>query len=344
MGRPDLRRAAERRPVVPAQRRHLHRLRKEKGVEQIIPFDPIPRLIAADEWADRAGLEQRVRALNLFIHDVYHDRLILRGPDGPPRARPGGLGLPARVRRPAGPEGHLHPHLGDRPDPRRRRDVPGPGGQRPDPSGVSYVLKNRQVMKQVFPASSSRTTSAPSTTTPRTCWPCSTTSPPAGCDDPTVVVLTPGVYNSAYYEHSYLARQMGVELVEGRDLFLDASQVFMRTIRGPKRVDVLYRRVDDDFLDPLTFRRDSQLGVTGLVGAYRAGSLGLANAHRHRRRRRQGDLSVRPRDHPLLPERGPDPAQRQDLPPAIRPSASTSWRTWTSWWSRPSTARGATGC
>jgi uncharacterized circularly permuted ATP-grasp superfamily protein len=103
-------------------------------------------------------------------------------------------------------------------------------------------------------------------------------APSGAVDDPVIVVLTPGVYNSAYYEHSYLARQMGVELVEGRDLFLDGGQVFMRTIRGPRRVDVIYRRIDDDFLDPLTFRRDGQLGVAGLVGAYRAGNLGLANA------------------------------------------------------------------
>ena len=137
---------------------------------------------------------------------------------------------------------------------------------------------------------------------------------------------------------------MGVELVEGRDLFLDGGQIFMRTIRGPKRVDVIYRRIDDDFLDPLTFRRDSQLGVAGLIGAYRAGSVGLANADRHGRGRRQGDLSVRPRHHPLLPQGRPDPGQRRDLPAArSRRTGSTSWRTSTSWWSRRSTPRAGYG-
>ena len=143
---------------------------------------------------------------------------------------------------------------------------------------MSYVLKNRQVMKQVFPRLFQSYNVRPVDDYAANLLAVLRHIAPAGCDDPTVAVLTPGVYNSAYYEHSFLARQMGVELVEGRDLFLDAGQVFMRTIRGPKRVDVLYRRVDDDFLDPLTFRRDSQLGVAGLVGAYRAGSLGLANA------------------------------------------------------------------
>ena len=139
---------------------------------------------------------------------------------------------------------------------------------------------------------------------------------PAGCDDPTVVVLTPGVYNSAYYEHSFLARKMGVELVEGRDLVLDRGQIFMRTTRGLQRVDVIYRRVDDDFLDPLTFRRDSQLGVAGLIGAYRAGNVGLANAIGTGVADDKGIYPVRPRHHPLLPERGPDPGERRDLPAA----------------------------
>ena len=156
----------------------------------------------------------------------------------------------------------------------------------------------------------------------------------------------PGVYNSAYYEHSFLARQMGVELVEGRDLFLDGGQIFMRTTRGPKRVDVIYRRVDDDFLDPLTFRRDSQLGVAGLIGAVPVGAdsawptpsaPGVAD-----------DKGI----YPFVPEiiryylkRRPDPGQRRDLPAArSRRTGSTSWRTSTSWWSRRSTARAATGC
>jgi uncharacterized circularly permuted ATP-grasp superfamily protein len=252
---------------------------KEKGVEQIIPFDPIPRLIAADEWERiERGLEQRVRALNLFIHDVYHDRLILRDRTVPPELVLGasgyrrecvGLRVPKDI--------YIHISGID-----LIRDTSGTFLVLEDngrcPSGVSYVLKNRQVMKQVFPRLFRSYNVRPVDDYAANLLAMLHHIAPAGCDDPTVAVLTPGVYNSAYYEHSYLARQMGVELVEGRDLFLDASQVFMRTIRGPKRVDVLYRRVDDDFLDPLTFRRDSQLGVTGLMGAYRAGSLGLANA------------------------------------------------------------------
>src|SRR5918998_822885 len=243
---------------------------KEKGVEQIIPFDPIPRLIAADEWERiERGLEQRVRALNHFIHDVYHERLILRDRTVPPELVLGasgyrrecvGLRVPKDI--------YIHISGID-----LIRDASGTFLVLEDngrcPSGVSYVLKNRQVMKQVFPRLFQSYNVRPVDDYAANLLAVLHHIAPSGCDDPTVAVLTPGVYNSAYYEHSYLARQMGVELVEGRDLFLDASQVFMRTIRGPKRVDVLYRRIDDDYLDPLTFRRDSQLGVTGLAGAYR---------------------------------------------------------------------------
>jgi uncharacterized circularly permuted ATP-grasp superfamily protein len=146
------------------------------------------------------------------------------------------------------------------------------------PSGVSYVLKNRQVMKQVFPFLFEQSDVRSIDDYASNLLAMLRHVAPAGCVDPTVVVLTPGIYNSAYYEHSFLARQMGVELVEGRDLILDHGQVFMRTTRGLKRVDVIYRRIDDDYLDPLIGKRDSLLGVAGLVGAYRAGNLGLANA------------------------------------------------------------------
>ena len=180
---------------------------------------------------------------------------------------------------------------------------------------MSYVLKNRQVMKQVFPFLFEQYNVRPIDDYASNLLAMLRHIAPAGCDDPTVVVLTPGVYNSAYYEHSFLARKMGVELVEGRDLFLDGGQIFMRTTRGLQRVDVIYRRVDDDFLDPLTFRRDSQLGVAGLVGAYRAGNVGLANA-----------IGTGVADdkgiYPFVPEiiryylkRGPDPGERRDLPP-----------------------------
>ncbi|HWE36416.1 MAG TPA: circularly permuted type 2 ATP-grasp protein [Isosphaeraceae bacterium] len=252
---------------------------RTQGVERIIPFDPIPRLVAEDEWEriDR-GLKQRVRALNLFIHDVYHDRLILKD-----RVVDAGLVL--------GSSGYRREVLGIRVPGDVYIHIAGIDLIRDDdgrylvledngrtPSGVSYVLKNRQVMKQVFPTLFEAYNVRPVDDYAANLLAVLRHIAPDGCDDPTVVVLTPGIYNSAYYEHSFLARKMGVELVEGRDLVLDKGQVFMRTTRGLKRVDVIYRRVDDDFLDPLCFRGDSQLGVAGLVGAYRAGNVGLANA------------------------------------------------------------------
>ena len=181
-----------------------------------------------------AGLQQRVRALNLFIHDVYHDRLILKDRVVPPELVLGASGYRRECVGLRVPAGHLHPHLRHRPDPRRRRRVPGPGGQLPDPLGRELRAEEPAGDEAGLPrSSSSSTTSARSTTTRPNLLAVLRHIAPAGCDDPTVVVLTPGVYNSAYYEHSFLARQMGVELVEGRDLFLDDGQVFMRTTRGP---------------------------------------------------------------------------------------------------------------
>jgi uncharacterized circularly permuted ATP-grasp superfamily protein len=252
---------------------------REQGVERIIPFDPIPRLLAPAEW-DRieGGLKQRVRALNLFIHDVYHQRLILKDRVVPPELVFGasgyrrecvGLQVPRDV--------YIHVSGID-----LIRDTDGAFLVLEDncrtPSGVSYVLKNRQVMKQVFPLLFEEYNVRPVDGYTDDLLAVLRSIAPVGCDDPTVVVLTPGIYNSAYYEHSFLARQMGVELVEGRDLVLDRGQVFRRTTRGLQRVDVIYRRIDDDFLDPLCFRPDSMLGVAGLIGAYHAGNVGLANA------------------------------------------------------------------
>ena len=252
---------------------------RDQGVERIIPFDPIPRLVSADEWDTiERGLIQRVRALNRFIHDVYHDRFILRDRVVPPELVLGASGyrrdcVGLRVPR----DIYIHVSGID-----LIRDEVGNYLVLEDngrtPSGVSYVLKNRQVMKQILPVLFEEYDVRPTDDYASNLLAMLRHIAPPETDDPVVVVLTPGVYNSAYYEHSYLARQMGVELVEGRDLFLDGGQIFMRTIRGPKRVDVIYRRIDDDFLDPLTFRRDSHLGVAGLVGAYRSGHLGLANA------------------------------------------------------------------
>ncbi len=252
---------------------------RDQGVEQIIPFDPVPRLVAAEEWATiERGLKQRVRALNLFVRDVYHDRAIFRDRVVPAELVMGvsgyrrecvGLRVPKDI--------YIHISGID-----LIRDASGRYLVLEDngrtPSGVSYVLKNRQVMKQAFPKLFEHYNVRAVDDYASNLLAMLRHIAPPGSDDPTVVVLTPGVYNSAYYEHSFLARQMGVELVEGRDLFFDGGQVFMRTTRGPTRVDVIYRRVDDDFLDPLTFRRDSQLGVAGLIAAYRSGQIGLANA------------------------------------------------------------------
>jgi uncharacterized circularly permuted ATP-grasp superfamily protein len=252
---------------------------REQGVERIIPFDPIPRLVPPDEWDQiERGLQQRVRALNLFIHDVYHRRLVLKDGVVPSELVLGASGyrrefMGVRVPR------DIYVHISGID---LIRDVDGRYLVLEDncrtPSGVSYVLKNRQVMKQVFPVLFEDHDVRPVDDYAANLRSVLRFIAPAGIDDPTVVVLTPGVHNSAYFEHSFLARQMGVELVEGRDLFLDNGALYMRTTRGAQRVDVIYRRIDDDFLDPLTFRRDSQLGVAGLVGAYRAGRLGLVNA------------------------------------------------------------------
>jgi uncharacterized circularly permuted ATP-grasp superfamily protein len=252
---------------------------RNQGVERIIPFDPIPRLVAGHEWNRiERGLKQRVRALNIFLHDIYHDRLIIRDGVVPPELV---LGASSYRRECVGlkvPKGvYIHISGID-----LIRDAGGEFLVLEDncrtPSGVSYVLKNRQVMKQVFPFLFQEYPVRPVEDYAANLKAVLRHIAPAGCDEPTVVVLTPGLYNSAYFEHTFLARQMGLELVEGRDLLMDRGQIFMRTTRGLQRVDVIYRRVDDDFLDPLAFRSESQLGVAGLVGAFRAGNVGLANA------------------------------------------------------------------
>lgn len=251
---------------------------RDQGVERIMPFDPIPRLVPASEWERlERGLAQRVRALNLFVHDVYHDRRVLKDRVIPAELVLGSSGYrPEMVGVRVPRDVYIHVSGID-----LIRDPRGDYLVLEDncrtPSGVSYVLKNREVLKQVFPFLFQPYQISPIDDYAANLLNVLRWIAPPGCDNPTVAVLTPGVFNSAYYEHSFLARQMGVELVEGRDLVLDQGQIFMRTTRGLQRIDVIYRRVDDDFLDPLTFRRDSQLGVAGLVGAYRAGNLGLAN-------------------------------------------------------------------
>lgn len=250
----------------------------QAGTEKVWPFDLLPRLVAADEWRRvERGLRQRVEALNLFINDVYHEKRILRAgvvPEGVVRTskayRPECEGL----RPPAGVWAHI---VGS--DLVRDRD--GRLYVLEDnlrcPSGVSYVLENRQVMKRVFPRVFASSRVLPVDDYPsRLLDTLHFVKPRHG--GARVAVLTPGLYNSAYFEHAYLARRMGAELVEARDLLVEGSRVYMRTTRGRERVDILYRRIDDDFLDPQVFRADSTLGVPGLMRAYQEGGVSLVNA------------------------------------------------------------------
>ncbi|MBS1858077.1 MAG: circularly permuted type 2 ATP-grasp protein [Acidobacteria bacterium] len=250
-----------------------------QGTERIFPFDLIPRIVPAAEWGYiERGLKQRIHALNCFIDDIYHDQKIVK--DG---AIPADIITSAASYR---KQCHgLTPPFGvwchiTGTDLVRDRD--GQYYVLEDnlrvPSGVSYVLENREVLKRIFPRVFEGLAVRPvNEYTSRLLEMLESLAPnPRG--KPQVVVLTPGIYNSAYFEHSFLAQQMGVQLVEGRDLVVAGGDVFMRTTKGPQRVDVIYRRVDDDFLDPEAFRPDSLLGVPGLMSAYRAGRVALANA------------------------------------------------------------------
>ena len=253
---------------------------EEAAQERLIPFDVLPRILQAEEWERlKRGLEQRVRAVNLYLKDIYSRRDILRAGVVPeslvyqnPAFRPemNGLAIPH--------DSYVQ--------------IAGIDVVRTDddtfyvlednartPSGVSYMLENREIMLRLFPELFARHRVAPvETYTDELLATLKSVAPASAAADPTVVLLTPGIYNSAYYEHSFLADKLGIELVEGRDLFVRDETVFMRTTRGPKRVDVIYRRIDDDYLDPLAFRPDSTLGVPGLMIAYQAGNLSLANA------------------------------------------------------------------
>ncbi|HEX2909597.1 MAG TPA: circularly permuted type 2 ATP-grasp protein [Chloroflexia bacterium] len=251
----------------------------EEGIEKIFPFDLIPRIIPADEWQHiERGLVQRVTALNLFLHDLYHGQKILRDRVIPPELVLGSKHFRREFMGVDPPLGvYIHITGSD-----IIRDEQGNYFVLEDnlrsPSGVSYMLKNRQAMKRAFPRLFNRYPVRPVEEYPQLLLRMLQELSPASVLDPKVVVLTPGIYNSAYFEHSFLAQQMGVELTEGRDLLVKDNRVYMRTTRGLERVEVIYRRVDDDFLDPLVFRPDSMLGVAGLVNAYRAGNVGLANA------------------------------------------------------------------
>ena len=252
---------------------------EEAGKERLIPFDIIPRVIPAHEWRDlQKGLRQRVKALNAFLHDIYHDQHILDAGRIPreqvidnAQFRPEMMGVDVAA--------GIYAHIAG-------VDLVRAGegefyvleDNLRVPSGVSYMIEDRKMMMRLFPELFSRNKIAPVQHYPDRLLENLRTVAPQGVGDPTVVLLTPGAYNSAYFEHTFLAQQMGIELVEGRDLFVDDDTVFMRTTRGPQRVDVIYRRLDDDFLDPLAFRKDSMLGVPGLLSAYRAGRVTLAHA------------------------------------------------------------------
>src|SRR5438309_4836995 len=249
------------------------------ATEKIFPFDIIPRIVEAAEWDWlEKGLKQRVYALNLFIDDIYHEQKILKD-----KIIPESLIQSARSFRKEcvglNPPQKVWCHITGT-DLVRDRD-----GQMyvlednlRCPSGVSYVLENREVMKRTFPQVFQGVSISPVEDYPERLLATLQACAPAGVSDPTVVVLTPGIYNSAYFEHSFLAQKMGVELVQGSDLIVSGGRVMMRTTRGTKRVDVIYRRIDDDFLDPKCFRTDSALGVAGLMDVYRAGRVTLANA------------------------------------------------------------------
>ena len=252
---------------------------RNESTERIFPHDLLPRIVSAADWdVIERGLTQRITALNLFLKDVYHDRKILRD-----RVVPGEVVYTCR---------HFRRQMSGVKVPRDIYvNVMGTDLVRmPDgryvvlednlrvPSGVSYMLSSRKVMKQIFPTLFRKCGVRPIEHYSQALLSTLRALAPDGRPDPTIALLTPGVYNSAYYEHSFLARQMGIELVEGRDLVVHDNMVYMRTTRGLKRVHVIYRRVDDDFLDPLAFRVDSALGSPGLFSAYRAGNVTLANA------------------------------------------------------------------
>lgn len=251
----------------------------DQGTEKIFPFDILPRTIAASEWQIlEKGLKQRIYALNQFLADVYSDQKIIQ--DGV---------IPADVV--FSSRGFLKSCMGLKPPKGIWSHISGMDLVRDRtgewyilednlrcPSGVSYVLESRRIMKSTLPLVFNRMNIQPVEEYPSHLLETLLNLAPDYVDSPTVVLLTPGIYNSAYFEHSYLAQQMGVELVEGRDLVISDGYLQMRTTKGLKRVDVIYRRIDDDFIDPLAFRSDSLLGVPGLVEVYRSGRLGLANA------------------------------------------------------------------
>ena len=251
----------------------------DRGTERIFPFDPVPRVIPAAEWEHlEAGLTQRIIALNLFLHDIYHEQHILRDGIIPrfyieeakhyrPEFR--GINVPKDI--------YIHICGSD-----LIRGADGTYYVLEDngrcPSGASYLLENRNALKRAFPSLFESLGVRPVDSYPRELLEMLHHVSPHREGEPVCVLLTPGCYNSAYFEHCYLAREMGIEIVEGRDLVVLDDFVYMRTTKGLVRVDVIYRRIDDDFLDPTVFRKDSVLGVPGIMRAYRKGNVALANA------------------------------------------------------------------
>jgi uncharacterized circularly permuted ATP-grasp superfamily protein len=252
---------------------------REEGTEKIFPYDLVPRIITAAEWETvELGLAQRITALNLFLKDIYNEGRILRDGIVPRemvytckhyRRQMSGLQVPRNVYIAVCGTDLIRLESGEFVVLEDNLRVP---------SGVSYMLTNRRVMKRIFPELFRNYNVRPIEQYTQLLLGTLRSLAPEGRPEPNIVLLSPGVFNSAYYEHAYLARQMGIELVEGRDLVTHDNVVYMRTTNGLRRVDVIYRRVDDDFIDPLAFRGDSILGVAGLFNAYRAGNVTLANA------------------------------------------------------------------
>lgn len=248
------------------------------SAERLIPFDVVPRIFGAREWTLlESGLKQRVRALNAFLHDIYHDQEIIKAglipshqvlQNGLYRPEMHGIDLPNQV----------YAHIAGIDLVRvAENDFYVLEDNLRTPSGVSYMLENRNTMMRLFPDLFASHAVAPIDHYPQMLLDTLREAAPNNVDEPVIVVMTPGSFNSAYFEHAFLASQMGVELVEGQDLFVHADKVYMHTTEGPQQVHVIYRRVDDDYIDPMVFRRDSTLGVPGLMDAYRSGGVALAN-------------------------------------------------------------------
>jgi len=252
---------------------------RDEGTERIFPYDLLPRIVTASEWSCISrGLTQRITALNLFLRDIYHEGKILNDGIVPRelvyscrhfRRQMRGMQVPRNVYVAVAGTDLLRLNSGEFVVLEDNLRVP---------SGVSYMLTNRRLMRRSFPQLFLNFAVQPVEHYTQALSSTLRSLSPEGRAEPTIVLLTPGIYNSAYFEHTYLARQMGIELVEGRDLVIHDNIVYMRTTAGLKRVDVIYRRVDDDFIDPLAFRSDSGLGAAGLFNAYRAGNVTLANA------------------------------------------------------------------